>query len=253
MFSGFNINTIALEIPISELVQEGGSNIIGMYASTSRRQTKTHNPDGTVSTQGGFVQVARMANPLVNELIIGTGMKDRWNAEDPKREKKFLNFYLNPRLVGVINLAFNLNFPASNRTDLVTALLKYSGQNPNECTNSNRCSELLRLDTTVTPTAPESQKRLGGLAGDAAGFPNGRRPNDDVTDIVLRVAAGILLDSTPADFPKLGDGVNFNIGAPGTNITANGIYTQFPFLPTPHDGRNRRHIDCDETGANPCN
>ncbi len=253
MFSGFNINTIALEIPISELVQEEGSDIIGMYTSTSRRQTKTHNPDGTVSTQGSFVQVARMANPLINELIIGTGMKDAWNAGDPEQEKKFLDFYLNPRLVGVINLAFNLNFPTSNRTDLVAALLKYSGQNPNECTNSNRCSELLRLDTTVTPTAPESQKRLGGLAGDAAGFPNGRRPNDDVTDIVLRVAAGILIAPPPVPVPRLGDGVNFNIGAPGTNITANGIYTRFPFLPTPHDGRNRRHIDCDEMGANPCN
>ena len=250
MFSGFNVNTIAIEVPISTLAPSNG--ILGMYASTSRRQTKTHNPDGTVSTQGGFVQVARMANPLVNELIIGTGMKDAWNAEDPKRERKFLNFYLNPRLVGVINLAFNLNFPASNRTDLVAALLKYSGQNPNECTNSNRCSELLRLNTTVAPTAPADQKRLGGLAGDAAGFPNGRRPNDDVTDIVLRVAAGILITPPPVSVPRLGDGVNFNIGAPGTNITANGIYTQFPFLPTPHDGRNRRHIDCDETDANPC-
>jgi hypothetical protein len=249
MFSGFNVNTIAIEVPISALGLSNGT--LGMYASTSRRQTKTHNPDGTVSTKGGFVQVARMGNPLINELIIGTGMKDTWNAEDPKREKKFLDFYLNPRLVGVINLAFGTAFPVSNRTDLVGALLKYSGQNPNECTNSNRCSELLRLNTTVAPTAPANQKRLGGLAGDAAGFPNGRRPNDDVTDIVLRVAAGILI-TPPVSVPRLGDGVNFNIGAPGTNITANGIYTKFPFLPTPHDGRDRRHIDCDETGANPC-
>ena len=88
------------------------------------------------------------------------------------------------------------------------------------------------------------------LAGDLAGFPNGRRPNDDVTDIVLRVVAGILLDST---VPNLGDGVNFNIGAPGTHLTGNGIYTVFPFLPTSHDGRNRRHIDCAEAGAIPCN
>ena len=88
-----------------------------------------------------------------------------------------------------------------------------------------------------------------GSAGDPAGFPNGRRPNDDVTDIALRVVAGALLGPVPA----LGDGVNFNIGAPGTGITANGIATDFPFLPTPFDGRNRRHIDCGETVANPCN
>ncbi|MGH8650916.1 MAG: DUF4331 domain-containing protein [Gammaproteobacteria bacterium] len=227
MFSGFNVNTIAIEIPISEL-----SPVIGMYASTSRGR-----------------QVARMGNPLVNELIIGTGTKDRWNAEDPKREKQFLDFYLNPRLVAVINLAFGTVFSTANRTDLVAALLKYPGQDPTSCTNANRCSELLRLDARVAPTAPENQKRLGGLAGDVAGFPNGRRPNDDVTDIVLRVAAGFLLGPVP----NLGDGVNFNIGAPGTNITANGIYTRFPFLPTPFDGRNRRHIDCGEAGARPCN
>ncbi|MGH8646180.1 MAG: DUF4331 domain-containing protein [Gammaproteobacteria bacterium] len=243
MFSGFNVNTIALEIPISDL-----SPVIGMYASTSRPKTEIHKTNGTVNGKGDFVQVARMGNPLVNELIIGTGMKDRWNATDPKREKQFLDFYLNPRLVAVINLAFGTPFPTTNRTDLVTALLQYFGQDPNSCSNSNRCSELLRLDTTVSPTSPENQKRLGGLAGDAAGFPNGRRPNDDVTDIVLRVAAGALLGPVP----NLGDGVNFNIGAPGTNVTANGIYTRFPFLPTPFDGRNRRHIDCGETDANPC-
>ncbi len=227
MFSGFNVNTIALEIPISEI-----SPVIGMYASTSRER-----------------QVARMGNPLVNELIIGTDTKDRWNAEDPKREKQFLDFYLNPRLVAVINLAFGTAFPTANRTDLVAALLKYPGQDPTRCTNANRCSELLRLDAKVEPTAPENQKRLGGLAGDVAGFPNGRRPNDDVTDIVLRVAAGALLGPVP----NLGDGVNFNIGAPGSNVTDNGIYTRFPFLPTPFDGRNRRHIDCGEAGARPCN
>jgi Domain of unknown function (DUF4331) len=87
------------------------------------------------------------------------------------------------------------------------------------------------------------------LKGDKAGWPNGRRPNDDVTDIALRVVAGALLGPVPA----LGDGVNFNTGAEGSNLTANGIYRVFPYLPTPHDGRNRRHIDCGETGANPCN
>ena len=248
MFSGFNINTIALEVPISELVPDESNGFIGMYASTSRRRTEIHRPDGKVKAKGNFVQVARMANPLVNELIIGTGMKDRWNAQDPKLEKQFLDFFLNPRLVAVINLAFGTPFPTSGRTDLVAALLKYPGQNPNICNSTNRCSELLRLNTTAAPSLPADQKRLGGLAGDAAGFPNGRRPNDDVIDIVLRVAAGALLGPVP----NLGDGVNFNIAAPGSNVTANGIYQTFPYLPTPHSGRDRRHIDCGEAGANPC-
>ena len=225
----------------------------GMYASTSRRATEIHRPDGRVTAKGDFVQVTHMANPLVNELIIGTGMKDRWNAEDPKGERRFRDFYLNPRLVAVINLAFGTDFPISGRTDLVAALLKYPRQNPNFCNRANRCSELLRLNTMAAPSLPAAQKRLGGLVGDVAGFPNGRRPNDDVTDIVLRVAAGALLDP-PLDppVPKLGDGVNFNIAAPGSNVTANGIYQTFPYLPTPHSGRDRRHIDCDEAGANPC-
>ncbi len=240
MFSGFNVNTIAIEVPIADLTHNPDA-VIGMYASTSRQQSK-----------GEHIQVARMANPLVNELLIGTGRKDLWNATDPEKEAQFLDFYLNPRLVAIINLAFNTQFLTSERTDLVAALLKYTGQDPNHCTPSNPCAELLRLDLSVEPTRPKAQKRLGALADDAAGFPNGRRPNDDVTDIVLRVVAGALLGPVP----NLGDGVNFNVGAPGTNsnyITNNGIYTIFPFLPTPHDGRNRRHIDCGEDGANPCN
>ena len=164
----------------------------------------------------------------------------------------------------VINALFGTNFPTSGRTDLVAALLQYPGQNPTYCTHANPCSELLRVNFGVEPTLPTHQKRLGGLAGDAAGFPNGRRPNDDVTDIVIRVAAGALLGPVP----NLGDGVNFNIGAQllfaddglgnygqggVLDITTNGIAQEFPFLPTPFDGRNRQHIDCDESGGNPCN
>jgi hypothetical protein len=259
--SGFNVNTIAIEVPIDEIMEDSNQDaVIGVYASTSRQRIKILGLDwhaelkklqvaGKAKSFGKLVQVARMANPLINELIIGTGLKDRWNATDPKDEEQFLKFYLNPRLTGLINLAFGTTFPTSGRTDLVAALLKYPGQNANGCNTSNPCSELLRLDLSKAPTAPALQKRLGVLAGDAAGYPNGRRPNDDVTDITLRVVAGALLGPVP----NLGDGVNFNIGAQGANLTGNGIYTEFPFLPTSHDGRNRRHIDCGELGANPCN
>jgi hypothetical protein len=77
------------------------------------------------------------------------------------------------------------------------------------------------------------------LAGDSAGFPNGRRPNDDVTDIALRVVGGILVAGDPAAFPPLGDGVNFNVGAESSLVTDNGIYTVFPFPPTPTPGGAR--------------
>jgi hypothetical protein len=227
---------------------------IGAYASTSRhkvrvlRDAQSNDP----VESGPQVQVSRMANPLVNEVIIGTGSKDRWNTTDPDAETQFVDFYLNSRLATAINLRFGTAIPTTNRTDLVNVLLKYPSQPQSGTCGGNDCAELLRLNLSVPPTPPASQRRLSVLAGDPAGWPNGRRPNDDVTDIALRVVAGKLI-GTPEGNLALGDGVNFNIGAEGSNVTANGIYTVFPYLPTPHDGRNRRHIDCGEPLANPCN
>jgi hypothetical protein len=263
-FSGFNVNTIALELPISAITGNPSA-VIGMYASTSRQQIKFLANELPAFNAGRFVQVARMANPLVNELIIGTSRKDQWNATDPEQEARFLDFYLNPRFATALNIRFGLSggpleLPAANRRDLVNALLKYPNQaQTGDCTRASPCSELLRLNLAVAPTPAAQQKRLTVLAGDNAGWPNGRRPNDDVTDLALRVVAGRLIGAASGNL-LLGDGVNFNIGAQGSNVTANGISTRFPFLPTPADGKNRRHIDCGEgavamppsPAANPC-
>jgi len=252
-FSGFNVNTIALEIPIDAITHDH-RRILGMYASTSRQKHTMQTNAGQPQTSGPWVQVSRMANPLVNELVIGTQSKDFWNATDPENEAQFLDFYLNSRLASALNTVFGTNIPTTGRTDLVNALLKYPSQpQTGTCTKKSSCTELLRLKLAVDPTPPNQQKRLSVLAGDNAGWPNGRRPNDDVTDIALRVVAGALIAPPPPTAAlKLGDGVNFNVGAEGSNLTANGIYTTFPFLPTPHDGRNRRHLDCGELGVNPC-
>lgn len=257
-FSGFNISTIALEIPISHITHNR-KKVIGLYASTARQQYSIQTPSGQPQGSGPWVQVSRMANPLVNELIIGTGQKDLWNATEPESEAAFLDFYLNSRLAVALNLRFglpalNLGIPETGRTDLVNALLKYPSEpQTGNCTRKSPCAELLRLNLGVDPVQPQQQKRLSVLAGDNAGWPNGRRPNDDVTDIALRVVAGVLIGSKPPASAalKLGDGVNFNIGAEGSNVTANGIYTKFPFLPTPHDGRNRVHMDCAQS-LTPC-
>jgi len=242
-FQGLNVNTIAIEVPVSAFPE-----VIGIYASTSRRKVAIRKADGTAKDAGPFVQVARLANPLVNELIIGTGMKDFWNAADPKDEAQFLGFYQTPRLAAVLNLAFGIPIPTTPRDDLTAVLLKYADQNPSGCSRANPCSELLRLNLTVPPTPAAQQKRLTVLAHDGdgnptpdpAGWPNGRRPNDDVTDIAIRVVAGVLVAGPTAGFPhnRLGDGVNFNEVLPGTsNVTPNGISTAFPFLPTPIGGR----------------
>ena len=255
-FSGFNVSTIAIEVPISELTNNPNATI-GMYTSTSRQKFKVLSSSGVPVSSGPFVQVARMANPLVNELIIGTVDKDRWNAMDPYTESVFLDYYLNSRLGTALNIRYNLPsvglaIPTANRTDLVNVLLKYGSQpQTGTCAPASPCSELLRLNLAVPPTDATAQKRLTVLKGDNAGWPNGRRPNDDVTDIALRVVAGALIGSAIGG-QNLGDGVNYNVGTASSNVTANGISTAFPFLPTPHDGRNRRHIDCAEADANPC-
>src|SRR5689334_3969158 len=253
MLSGFNVHTIAIEVPISSVTADPNA-VIGAYASTSRSKVRVNRDaqnKGPVDS-GPQVQVSRLANPLVNEVIIGLDAKDRWNTTDPDAEAQFLDFYLNSRLATAINIRFGTNIPTTNRTDLVNVLLKYPSQPQSGTCGRNDCAELLRLNLGVAPTPPASQRRLSVLAGDPAGWPNGRRPNDDVTDIALRVVAGALI-GTPEGKLALGDGVNFNIGAEGSNLTSNGIYTVFPYLPTPHDGRNRRHIDCGEPLANPCN
>ena len=249
-FSGFNINTIAIEVPIRRLTEDGKSanvdnGTIGMWARTLRHAITLRVDEPNVDSytlnkkliegKGPFVQVSRMANPLVNELIIRFGRKDLWNATLPEDEAIFLDAYRKLDVAGALQLVSGVPVPANPREDIVGLLLKYKGQNPDP--KIGPFSELLRLDMTVPPTPPAQIKRLGPFAHDAtgaatpdpSGFPNGRRPNDDVTDIVVRAAGGA---NFIANF--VGDGVGVN---------EKGITADFPFLPTPFDGRNRRHID----------
>lgn len=249
-FANTNVNTIALEVPIKCLTKNGkpvakdkpDNALIGLYASTSRTKIQVLRRSGDPADVGPFVQVARMGNPLVNELIINTSSKDRWNADEPENEARFQGFYKNPVIATALNAVFGVpivpldNSQPNNRTDLMGILLKYPGQGLNGDNCGSPCSELLRLDLRVPPTAPEAQKRLGAaLSTDNAGWPNGRRPNDDVTDIAVRVVGG-----TNYINARAGDGVNFLDGAPGlvgVDVTANGIARKFPFLPTPYSGR----------------
>jgi hypothetical protein len=247
-FSGFNINSIAIEVPITRLTADGqaanpANGTIGIYASTSRPMLTVRAGDPRPVKEGkallkgarDFRQVSRMANPLVNELIIRIGRKDFWNSVDPADEAQFLDAYRALDVASALQAVSGVPVPPTPREDIVQLLLKYAGQNPDPSVGP--FSELLRLDMTVPPTPPAQIKRLSILAHDAvgsptpdnAGFPNGRRPNDDVTDIVVRVAGGAAYIQN-----FVGDGVGVN---------EKGITPDFPFLPSPYDGRNRRHVD----------
>ncbi|HVP29531.1 MAG TPA: DUF4331 domain-containing protein [Myxococcota bacterium] len=249
-FSGFNVNTIALELPIRRLTADGAApndanRWIGVYAATSRRALELRQGEpvlakGTKADDlrvdaGGWRQVSRMGNPLVNELVIPIGKKDLWNASAPEDEAQFVEHYRNLSVAAALELVSGVPVTPNPREDIVSLLLLYPGQQLGQ--KGVRLSELLRLDLSVPPTPPDKIRRLGPFSQDAngnptpdpAGFPNGRRPNDDVTDLVVRVAGGPLYVQN-----RVGDGVN---------NAEKGITPSFPFLPTPFDGRNRRHLD----------
>jgi Domain of unknown function (DUF4331) len=225
MLSGFNVNAIAVEVPIAFLTSDGkgskdmASPNLGMYCNTSRRKMTVLRENGGIDDSGPWVQVQRLANPLMNELIIGTEDKDRWNALDPSDERRFLDYYRNPRLAVAFNAVLGVPVPATPRDDLVNVLLKYGP-------DDRRLSELLRCDLSVDPTPLAQQNRLGvAFSTDKVGWPNCRRPIDDVTDIAIRVVGGPALANA-------GDNVNNN-DKPYPNA--------FPYLASPWDGRNRVH------------
>ena len=230
MLSGFNVHSIALEVPASWLTEDEASvadtesPILGAYASTHRRRTTvlkggeaSEETANTKQSEGDWVQVQRLANPLVNEVIIGTEDKDRWNSLDPSRERRFLKYYRDPRLVTALEAVFGAD--AEPLLDLRDVFLTYTPG------RYGRLSELLRLDISVPPVPLAEQDPLTVLGGDNAGWPNGRRPIDDVTDVAIRVVGG-------ANFATAGDNVNAN-DLP--------LPEAFPFLSTPWDGLNRIH------------
>ncbi len=219
---GYNVNTIALEVPISMLTKDNNRwaasdprATIGTWGTTSRpRMTIRRSPDemdGTPTTPNEYRQVQRMGHPLINEVIIGTGSKDKFSMSQPKDDSQFANFALDPLLPRALNAIYGIPVPDAPRTDLLP-LVQYLPPIAAPNTPKGPVADMLRLNTGIPPTPAASRKRLGVLAGDNAGWPNGRRVSDDVVDIALRAMAGVLAGGQFAGFPynALGDGVNTN-------------------------------------------
>ena len=190
-----------------------------------------------------FAQVQRMGNPLINELLVGTGSKDRFSMDQPKNDSQFAPFFLDPLLARVFNAIYGIDIPAPPRTDLLP-LVTYAPPIAAKGTPAGPVADLLRLNTGVPPTAAAQRKRLGLLAGDSAGFPNGRRVGDDVLDIAARAVAGVFVGGAFSGFPynRIGDGVNTN------DVT---YQDTLPYVAFAQDGRNSRHLDPGEAGGGP--
>lgn len=239
---GANVTSLILELPIACLT-EGKGTIVGAWTTASVPATRTLTATPTAgldpTTQAGdLVQVSRLGMPLVNEVVIGLKDKNRFNASEPKDDGQFAEYVTHPTLPALLEALFGgagvrapRNFP---RTDLVAAFL--TGLPGLNQPPGVVASEQVRLNTSIPPTPGPAQHRLGVLGGDAAGFPNGRRPTDDVVDVALRVAMGALCTQnlggcTPADAPA--GALRYTDGA---FISPAFFSNAFPYLRAPLKG-----------------
>ena len=232
-----NITSIIIEVPIACLISSPSQPIIGGWTTASLPQNRVLAGDnaGDEKSVGSLVQVSRLGNPLVNELVIGLKDKDRFNASKPQDDSQFLKYVTNPTLPALIQALFpSLTAPTLiPRTDLVaTFLTGVKGLNqPAKVTPA----EEMRLNTSIPPTPFASQNRLGVIAGDDAGYPNGRRPGDDVVDISLQVVIGKLI--ALGLFGSPGQAPSGN--APLTDqaiVDATHFDTAFPYIKAPLSG-----------------
>jgi hypothetical protein len=243
---GYNVNSIVLEVPITMLTVDGKMHpatdkqaVIGTWGSTARPHItvrRSANPD---ENSGVFQQVNREGNSLINELIIGTGFKDRFSMDVPANDAQFADFVLTPVLAGIFS-SLGVPVAPAPRTDLLI-LAQYEAPICPGCgpSDAGPVADLLRLNTGIPPTPVGLQKRLGFIAGDSAGYPNGRRPVDDVFDISARAVAGILVNPMQYGTP-LGDGVN---------TKTEGFNNSFPYVMPANSGRNSAHIGPGQAGC----
>jgi hypothetical protein len=215
--SSYNTHGFVLQVPERDVTRDSRSvkdakssnAVVGVWATTERKRVKVSRHKGRRHYKADWVQVSRLGNPLINEVVIPIGQKDKFNRTSPADDlQNFGKYALNPEPARLLNALFGLGVKETDRTDIVQALLTgvpgltQIGKNPAP-------ADTLKLNLGVPPAATEN--RFGVLAGDVAGFPNGRRLADDVVDIELRVIAGALLpaDKGGKQIP-LGDGVDQN-------------------------------------------
>jgi hypothetical protein len=228
--AGYNVHSIVLQVPEAQVTRNhrtvasasAKNAVVGVWSSTERPRVQVTLRHGRARVRRGDVQVSRLGNPLVNELVVPLGKKDFFNATQPSGDlEHFGKYVLSPELAKVINALFpGLNVPENNRTDIVQALLT-GIPGLTQIAKNAAPTDTLKVNLGTAPTV--TPNRFGVIGGDTAGFPNGRRLADDVTDISLRVVGGFLKGNKL----PLGDGVDVN-DVP--------FRTAFPYVAAPHAG-----------------
>lgn len=249
--AGFNVHTIAIEVPITQLVTSQQP-ILGMYTSASRQTMTVLGNDGSTTHSGDFVQISRLGFPLANELFDSIpALKDQYNLAEPGAhfDVDILQPRLrNPEVTTLLKVLFPQAFttmnlpPQDQRDDLVAAVLT-GVPNLNHIDNAAP-ADLLRLNTSLGAAKKPGDagySALGVIGGDTTGFPNGRRPWDDIVDVELRVAAGVLYKALIAP-----NGPDFNVApnnllADGVDVNDKPFLNVFPFIAVPSEGKDTAH------------
>jgi hypothetical protein len=256
---GVNVHSIALEVPKTQLSKGGAAatdvaspaSVIGVWTSASRQKARVLKAGGTDVTSGPYVQVSRLGNPLVNEVVVPMSKKDYWNAQAPVDDKQFTPAVLNPELAQLLPVLYPGVFPnldaynkgTPKRDDLVAIF--HTGipagvvpgfQNSMGTTQA----DMLRLNMAIPPTT-SGASNLGLIGNDAAGYPNGRRVFDDVVTIELRAVAGATLPLVNKSFTPdaAATAITDGLTTGASDLTAKGdesYLDAFPYLGTPHSG-----------------
>jgi Domain of unknown function (DUF4331) len=232
--SGMNTHAIVMQIPERLVTKnhkavsgaDAGNAVVGVWSTTERKRLQVAGASRKRHRRhysNGWVQVSRLGNPLINEVVIPLGKKDQFNRTTPDRDAALYGKYVvKPELAAVLNALFNVKAPETGRTDIVQALLQGLPMlNQHKGIDGPPAVDTIKLNLGVPPAATEN--RFGVIGGDTAGFPNGRRLGDDVVDIELQVVAGFLKGNKV----PLGDGVDRN-DVP--------YLSTFPYEAAPHSG-----------------
>ena len=246
-----NVHSIAIQVPTTDLVRGGASgeadprSVIGVWTTASRQRVRLWDADnGENLDSGPFRQVSRLGNPLINEVIIALGDKDRWNTLPPAGDKQFAHYYAHPELAGLLPVLYPGVFPnlaalvksGQARADLEAILLTGipAGIVPGFQNSTGPLqADLLRLNTAISPTA--NPNILGVIGGDLAGFPNGRRVFDDVVTIELRAIAGLTVPLVDKTFTPDKAAGQVTDGLDPSSVSAPYL-SQFPHLGVPYSG-----------------